>query len=125
MPRTEAYLAHNSIPVQFTEEDFDQVLSGNFVTKVVYLPDPKYQELAISGVETLVDIHTTIAAGKVTAVVGRTGAAEFREQGIAATRQLAKRQLTWLRGQHDVRWFDPRRDRSALHAARTLFLREA
>ena len=27
---------------------------GNFVTKVIYLPDPKYQELAISGVETLV-----------------------------------------------------------------------
>src|SRR5262245_58035397 len=26
-PRTEAYLAHNAIPAQFTEEDFDQVLS--------------------------------------------------------------------------------------------------
>lgn len=53
-PRTEAYLAHNSIPVQFTEEDFDQVLSGNFVTKVIYLPDPEFQELALAGVETLV-----------------------------------------------------------------------
>ena len=28
MPRTEAFLAHNAIPVQFTEEDFDQVLTG-------------------------------------------------------------------------------------------------
>src|SRR6185295_14135483 len=45
-PRTEAYLGHNAIPVQFTEEDFDQVLSGNFVTKVIYLPDPEFQELA-------------------------------------------------------------------------------
>ncbi len=53
-PRTDAYLAHNAIPAQFTEEDFDQVLSGNFVTKVVYLPDPEFQELAIAGVETLV-----------------------------------------------------------------------
>jgi len=53
-PRTEAYLAHNAIPVQFTEEDFDQVLSGNFVTKVLYLPDPEFQELALAGVETLV-----------------------------------------------------------------------
>jgi hypothetical protein len=53
-PRTEAYLAHNAIPVQFTEEDFDQVLSGNFVTKVIYLPDPEFQELALAGVETLV-----------------------------------------------------------------------
>ena len=26
MPRTEAFLAHNAIPVQFTDEDFDQVL---------------------------------------------------------------------------------------------------
>ena len=54
MPRTEAFLAHNAIPVQYTPEDFDQVLSGNFVTKVIYLPDPEYQELALAGVETLV-----------------------------------------------------------------------
>jgi len=54
MPRTQGFLAHNAIPVQFTEEDFDQVLSGNFVTKVIYLPDPEYQELALAGVETLV-----------------------------------------------------------------------
>ncbi len=54
MPRTEAFLAHNAIPVQFTPEDFDQVLSGNFVTKVIYLPDPEFQELALAGVETLV-----------------------------------------------------------------------
>ena len=54
MPRTVAFLAHNAIPVQFTNEDIDQVLSGNFVTKVIYLPDPQYQELALAGVETLV-----------------------------------------------------------------------
>jgi hypothetical protein len=54
LPRTEAFLAHNAIPVQFTEEDLDQVLTGNFVTKVIYLPDPEFQELALAGVETLV-----------------------------------------------------------------------
>ena len=53
-PRTEAYLAHNAIPIQFTDEDFDQVAAGNFVTKVIYLPDPEFQELALAGVETLV-----------------------------------------------------------------------
>ena len=53
-PRTEAFLAHNAVPIQFTEEDFDQVLTGNFVTKVIYLPDPEFQELALAGVETLV-----------------------------------------------------------------------
>ncbi len=54
LPRTSAYLAHNAIPIQFTEEDFDQVASGNFVTKVIYLPDAEFQELALAGVETLV-----------------------------------------------------------------------
>lgn len=29
---------------------------------------------------------------------------EMRENGIAATRQLAKRQLTWLRGWHSLNW---------------------
>lgn len=53
-PRTEAFLAHNAIPVQFTEDDFAQVRSGTYVTKVIYLPDPNYQELALANVETLV-----------------------------------------------------------------------
>ena len=52
--RTEAFLAHNTIPVQFSEEDFDQVLTGNFVTKVIYLPDPEFQDLALAGADTLV-----------------------------------------------------------------------
>jgi tRNA dimethylallyltransferase len=37
---------------------------------------------------------------------GRTDPAALREQGIAATRQLAKRQLTWLRSMEDVTEFD-------------------
>lgn len=53
-PRTAAYLAHNAIPVQFTAEDFDQAISGNFVTKVIYLPDPEFQGDALSGIDTLV-----------------------------------------------------------------------
>ncbi|MGB7344370.1 MAG: hypothetical protein WBD20_09170 [Pirellulaceae bacterium] len=53
-PRTGAYLAHNSIPIQFTEEDFDQVVTGNFVTKVIYLPDPDFQGPALAGIDTLV-----------------------------------------------------------------------
>lgn len=31
---------------------------------------------------------------------------EMRDKGIAATRQLAKRQLTWLRSWPDATWFD-------------------
>ncbi|NCX56744.1 MAG: hypothetical protein EBW87_06055, partial [Burkholderiaceae bacterium] len=32
---------------------------------------------------------------------------EFKDQAIVATRQLAKRQLTWLRGISDREVFDP------------------
>lgn len=53
-PKTDAYLSHNPIPVGLSQEDIDQILAGNYVTKVVYLPDPEHQELAIAGVETLV-----------------------------------------------------------------------
>jgi hypothetical protein len=53
-PQTDAYLSHNCVPIQITDEDLDQVLANNFVTKVIYLPSPRHQELAIAGVETLV-----------------------------------------------------------------------
>ena len=53
-PTTDAYLSHNSVPMEISDEDLDQVASNNFVTKVIFLPDPKFQELAIAGVETLV-----------------------------------------------------------------------
>ena len=38
---------------------------------------------------------------------GEGDASTFRERGIAATRQLAKRQWTWLRGEPDMLWCDP------------------
>lgn len=54
---------------------------------------------------------------------GATEAAEFRDRAIFATRQLAKRQLTWLRGDLGARWFDPQADREGLERALGLFLR--
>lgn len=38
---------------------------------------------------------------------GEFDAGEFRDRAIFATRQLAKRQLTWLRSELDARWLDP------------------
>ncbi len=38
---------------------------------------------------------------------GETPMAGFLAEGIAATRQLAKRQLTWLRAELDAFWVDP------------------
>ncbi|HRF84697.1 MAG TPA: tRNA (adenosine(37)-N6)-dimethylallyltransferase MiaA, partial [Pseudoxanthomonas sp.] len=53
---------------------------------------------------------------------GATSAEEFRDRGIFATRQLAKRQLTWLRGELDGCWFDPERDGGQLREAVSRFL---
>ncbi len=39
-------------------------------------------------------------------LIGKISLDELREQGIAATRQLAKRQLTWLRSAEDFTEFD-------------------
>ncbi len=44
--QTCTFLAHSAVPISFTEEDFMQVAAGNFVVKVIYLPDPQFQDLA-------------------------------------------------------------------------------
>jgi tRNA dimethylallyltransferase len=56
---------------------------------------------------------------------GASTPAEFRARAIAATRQLAKRQFTWLRGELDARWFDPAAQQAALDAAVDGFLGRA
>lgn len=53
-PKSRAFLTHNAIPVHFTDEDFTQASAGNLVTKVIFLPDPEFQDLATAGIGTLV-----------------------------------------------------------------------
>lgn len=55
---------------------------------------------------------------------GCTDAAEFRDRAIYATRQLAKRQITWLRSDYGARLLDPDQPGVAARAAAaaTLFL---
>jgi tRNA dimethylallyltransferase len=53
---------------------------------------------------------------------GAFGLDGLRDRGVFATRQLAKRQLTWLRGELDARWFDPERDGDQLADAVSRFL---
>ena len=60
-PNTFAYLQHNTVPVEVTDEDLEHIRSNNMVTKVIYLPDPEFQARAIAGVETLVS--TTLDVG--------------------------------------------------------------
>jgi hypothetical protein len=47
--RAMTFLAHSSVPVGFTADDFRMVNAGNYVVKVIYLPDPQYQDIAVGG----------------------------------------------------------------------------
>ncbi|WP_460456946.1 tRNA (adenosine(37)-N6)-dimethylallyltransferase MiaA [Arenimonas alkanexedens] len=95
---------------------FDQMLAAGFLDEVRRLKaDPRLQP----------DLPAMRAVGYRQAwrhLDGITDAAGFREEAIAATRQLAKRQLTWLRGQRDARWFDPARDQPELQQSLAAFL---
>ena len=55
-------------------------------------------------------------------LAGETNAEQFREEAVAATRQLAKRQLTWFRGELDLRCFDPQIEKKKLEATLSLFI---
>jgi hypothetical protein len=95
MARTQAFLAHNSVPVEFTDNDFDQVLSGNFITKVVYLPNPEFQGLPMSGVGTLVNtqlepgVDPIVEASKRGAILAvvRMGNKDLRQSPVVAPLQ--------------------------------------
>lgn len=95
---------------------FDQMLADGFLDEVRRLrADPRLHP----------DLPSMRAVGYRQAwahLDGETDAATFREQAIAATRQLAKRQLTWLRAQFDARWLDPGTQRSELELALRAFV---
>lgn len=98
------------------ERRFDQMLAEGFLDEVRCLrADPRLHP----------DLPAMRAVGYRQAwahLEGRVDAAGFRAQAIAATRQLAKRQLTWLRGQLDARWFDPATGRDELARALAAFV---
>jgi hypothetical protein len=52
--QTDSFLAHSAVPVSFTNEDFDQVAAGNYLIKVIYLPNPNFQEFVTTGPEEVV-----------------------------------------------------------------------
>ncbi len=61
-PKTLTFLAHSTVPLSFTNEDFDQAVAGNLVVKVIYLPARDNQDFAsIAGAEELVS--TRLAPG--------------------------------------------------------------
>jgi hypothetical protein len=52
--KTATFLAHSAVPINISEEDLEQVGAGNFVVKVIYLPDPAYQDLTAAGPDEVV-----------------------------------------------------------------------
>jgi tRNA dimethylallyltransferase len=88
---------------------FDQMLAAGFLDEV--------RRLRARG-----DLHPDLPAIRAVGyrqawehLDGATSLPEFRDRGVIATRQLAKRQRTWLRAQLDARVFDP--DRPGLTAS--------
>lgn len=98
------------------ERRFDQMLAQGFLDEMRRLrADPRLHP----------DLPAMRAVGYRQAwrhLDGETDAATFRAEAIAATRQLAKRQLTWLRAQLDARWFDPALHRDRLESALQAFV---
>ncbi len=103
------------------EQRFDAMLADGFLEEVHRLRDlPGLQAVAKP-----LDLPAIRAVGYRQAweyLDGVSPASEFRAKAIFATRQLAKRQFTWLRGELDARWFDPLAEREALEAALALFI---
>ncbi len=98
------------------EQRFDAMLAGGFLDEVH----------ALRGLAGLVTHAARLELPAIRAVGYRQAwqwldgdgdAASFRDRAIAATRQLAKRQFTWLRGELDARWFDPTTQRTPLDTA--------
>jgi len=82
------------------ESRFDTMLAQGFVDEVAAL----YRRG---------DLHVDLPAIRAVGyrqiwshLSGECSLAEARDKGIAATRQLAKRQITWLRGWTDLNWVD-------------------
>lgn len=103
------------------EARFDAMLAGGFLDEVRALRALP----ALAAHPQPLDLPALRAVGYRQAwehLDGASSLAEFRERAIAATRQLAKRQFTWLRGELAARWFDPARQGDALDAAVDAFL---
>ena len=82
---------------QRIESRFEQMLQNGLVDEVRALME-KYPSLTADSTSMRCVGYRQVLEH----LNGDYGAAELRDRGIFATRQLAKRQLTWLRGMDDI-----------------------
>ncbi|WP_075182754.1 tRNA (adenosine(37)-N6)-dimethylallyltransferase MiaA [Pantoea sp. 1.19] len=92
--------------------------------------EQRFQQMLASGFEAETrallargDLHTDLPSIRCVGyrqmwsyLLGETGYDEMVYRGICATRQLAKRQMTWLRGWDAVHWLDSEQPDAALHS---------
>ena len=98
------------------EQRFDQMLDQGFIDELRGLQDdPRLHA----------DLPSMRAVGYrqgLQFLRGEVDFEDFRERGIAATRQLAKRQFTWLRSEQDARWLDPTGQAAEIFSAINAFV---
>jgi tRNA dimethylallyltransferase len=95
---------------------FDQMLAGGLIEEVRGLREDMRLHPALPAMRA-VGYRQTLEF-----LDGVGTLADLRQRGVAATRQLAKRQLTWLRGELDARWFDPETQRGELDRSVEMFV---
>ncbi len=109
-----------SVLHQRIERRLDSMLQAGFLDEVRALRDLPQ----MAAVASPLDLPAVRAVGYRQAwefLDGQGDARSFRQRAIEATRQLAKRQLTWLRSELDARWFDPHVEKTQLAAAVAAF----
>ena len=84
-PRTAAYLAHSAVSIELTDEDFRQALSGNVVTKVIYVPDAGRGDFPGGTTQTLISTYLEPDADPITEA--------DREGTLLAVVRLGNKQL--------------------------------
>jgi len=92
---------------------FDQMLADGFIDEVKALVK-KYPELTADSTS----MRCVGYRQALEHLAGLYDSKELRDRGIFATRQLAKRQLTWLRGMDDIVEIDclsPKLHETVLH----------
>ena len=89
------------MPTQFGDLRFDAMLAKGLLEEVA--------KLRSRG-----DLHPALPAMRLIGyrqlwehLEGATTLAEAAQKAVVATRQLARRQLTWLRAEPGAEWFDP------------------
>ncbi|MFO1370527.1 MAG: tRNA (adenosine(37)-N6)-dimethylallyltransferase MiaA [Marinagarivorans sp.] len=96
---------------------FDAMLAGGLIEEV-------------AGLKARPDLHPALPSMRAVGyrqvwqyLAGECDVTQMREAGIAATRQLAKRQFTWLKGWHDLSWVYTQADDGSLLGSEEILIK--